>query len=277
VPHAEHFAPSVGSVGELLGSPSATVDPPVVPVDLVREHLVRLRAHDLLVSVIAERAGVSAKTVTRVLQRRVQHVQGPVARALFSVTFDPDLASVRVPVVGTTRRLRWLCAMGWSLTELSDRCVIPRQTLSSWCHGRCLSIPRADAETIREIYDELYDTDGPCEVTRAKAERSRWDRQVWLDEDIDDPQGVPLDARDLVDEVAVRRVLGGEYALAASLSRQEAAEVVCLGTLAGASQADLADDEPADLPDPGTAPRRRPLGLPHPGWRRGGRFHARCR
>ncbi|MFB9178688.1 helix-turn-helix domain-containing protein [Dactylosporangium sucinum] len=189
---------------------------------------------------IAGQAGVSTKTVTRILQRRVQHVRGCVAQALLTVELGPDLLSLRVDVIGTARRLRALCSMGWSLTDLSERCLIPRQTLSSWCRERCQSIPRASAEAVAEVYDELYAVDGPCELTRALAEREGWDLHVWLDEDIDNRDAAPLDASGLVDEVAVDRVLCGERSLAATLTRQETAEVVRLGTAAGSSQSDLA-------------------------------------
>lgn len=242
MPCREDTAPLTGRNDGLLGSPQqpSQVALPAVPVDVVRQHLVQLRAHEVSASLIAERARVSSKTVIRILQRQVRHVRCGIAAALLAVTPDSDLVSPRVGVVGTARRLRFLCALGWSLTELAERCSIPRQTLSSWCHEQCKSIPRAAAESVTELYDELYAVDGPCALTRALAKREGWDQQVWLDEDIDVPGAAPLNASCLIDEVAVQRVLDGERSLVETLTRQETAEVVRVGTASGSSQSDLA-------------------------------------
>ncbi len=214
---------------------------PPVPVDEVRPHLVMLRGLDVPESVIADLAGVGVDTVRRVLQRKVGRVYGHIAEALLAVRPPAPARPERVDVVGTARRLRTLCSGGWSLAELARRSGIARKTLADWAHEVRETVPTAAAAAVTELYDELYAVDGPCEATRATARRHGWDRQVWLDEDIDDPAAPPLSSKTLVDDVAVERALSGERSLVATLTKPEIAETVRIGTEAGASQRDLAE------------------------------------
>lgn len=212
-----------------------------VPVDEVRPHLVMLRGLDVPEPVIASCAGVGVDTVRRVLQRKVSRVNGNIAAALLAVAPPASTPPGRVPVVGTARRLRSLCAGGWSLAELARRSGIARTTLKDWLHEVSTTVPAEAAGTVADLYDELYAVDGPCEATRDTARGHGWDQQVWLDEDIDDPAAAPLNSKTMVDPVAVERVLFGERSLAARLTKTEVAEVVRRGTAAGASQRDLAE------------------------------------
>lgn len=212
-----------------------------VPVDEVRPHLVMLRGLDMPETVIADRAGVAVDTVRRVLQRKVSRVNGNIATALLAVTAPAPIAPGRVAVVGTARRLRALCAGGWSLVELAHRSGIARTTLKDWLHEVSSTVPTQAATALADLYDELYAVDGPCETTRETARRHGWDEQVWLDEDIDDPAAAPLNSKTMVDPVAVERVLCGERSLATALTKSEVTEVVRRGTAAGASQRDLAE------------------------------------
>lgn len=212
-----------------------------IAVDDVRPHLVNLRSLGISEVTLASQAGVCRDTVSRILQRRVGYVHGPVAAALLAVRPGTEVRPGRVHVAGTARRLRWLAAMGWALVDIARRTEIPHQTLSCWAHQQRQSVPADDASAIAALYDDLYSVDGPSSLARDVAERNGWHEQVWLDEDIDNPAAAPLDTRSLIDEVAVQRVLAGDRALAACLARQEVIEVVRLGSAAGASQKDLAE------------------------------------
>lgn len=215
--------------------------PATVSIDQVRPHLVSLRVHGLSKLTIAGRAGVPAELVDLILWRQITRVCAFAAAALLAVVVTPAFRPGREPVVATARRLRMLCAMGWGLAELGRRCGIPRQTLAGWRNKRYRSVPIAGSEAVTVVFDDLYAADGPSDLARATATRRGWDRQVWLDEDLADPDALPLDSATLVDPIAVERVLTGERGLVDTLSRHEVAEVVLRGTCSGASQRDLSD------------------------------------
>lgn len=146
-----------------------------------------------------------------------------------------------VPAVGTHRRIQALACLGWSSAELSRRLGRHRSYLRKVMTNQHLEIPTV--LTIRDLYDELsmtWCTTPTANRTAADARRRGWAPPLgWDDDTIDDPTATPsirVPGRD-VDEVAVARVLGGEWRL--PTTRAEKTAVVTRWTAGGGSLREL--------------------------------------
>lgn len=97
-----------------------------------------------------------------------------------------------VSVIGVTRRLRALVALGYSQNELCRRSGISPSTLSHLIRG---SVDRTSVETARRVtalYDALSMRPGPSDYHRNYARRLGWVPPLaWDDDLIDNPQAKP--------------------------------------------------------------------------------------
>lgn len=98
---------------------------------------------------------------------------------------------------------------------IAERIGVTPSTLWYVSTGRNNTVATDIASAVRDTYDELYAADGPSARTRNKARRRGWaGPEAWTDETIDDPAARP-GGHDIVDEVAIHRVLAGEGRFAA--------------------------------------------------------------
>lgn len=149
------------------------------------------------------------------------------------------LGDLRVSNVGTHRRIRALMALGWSTTLLDARIGRARTFTAAILCRPDSPVHRSTAKMYAELYERLSMTEPPGETRYEKQRRSRvrnyaakmgWPPPLAWD-DIDNPDEEPAGAyrapgvqRDAtggflwpdepVDEVAVQRVLSGDWRLA---------------------------------------------------------------
>lgn len=100
---------------------------------------------------------------------------------------------------GTVRRLQALAFNGWPMAALGRRLGVSRQSLRQTL--RYTRVSRATAETVRALYDELWDQAPPqgdkferraATMTRNQARANGWVPPLAWDEDaIDDPAATP--------------------------------------------------------------------------------------
>lgn len=112
-------------------------------------------------------------------------------------TLDDIAAGALVPAAGTTRRLRALHAVGWSVLAISERSKIEHQALNSAINGERERLTAGTARAVRAAYDELWDEPPPSATKweRIAASRSRrtaaargWPMPLDLDDEtVDDP------------------------------------------------------------------------------------------
>lgn len=100
---------------------------------------------------------------------------------------------LRIDGTGTARRLQALSAIGWPPTQLGARLGYDRRVIDGWRQQRRHPlVHRATATAIADLYDELWDTPGPCTRTRRAAARRGWaPPMAWDDHTIDDPHATP--------------------------------------------------------------------------------------
>ena len=145
----------------------------------------------------------------------------------------------RVPAHGSTRRLRALTVMGWSMAELGARAGVDPDSLNKVRAGNHPTIGPKFAAIAEELYDELWDQRGPNTRAATAALRKGWLPPLAWD-DIDDPDETPTvtDDRDEPDEVVVQRLVDGQRVTATWTERREAVRRLAR---AGVSHAETAE------------------------------------
>ena len=123
------------------------------------------------------------------------------------------LPSPFVPSLGTARRLRSLVAAGHSWKQLSAELGLSL----TWTRRLALdedgTIRRTTAERVEALFTRLALVPGDSPHAFTVARKNGWAPPLAWD-DIDDPEAEPClgeEKDDLVDEVAVERVLAGEH------------------------------------------------------------------
>lgn len=97
-----------------------------------------------------------------------------------------------VSVVGSTRRLQALIALGHSQNELCRKSGISQSTMSHLVRGSVQRTSIDTAQRVRKLYDELSMIPGRSQSSRDKARRLRWAPPLaWDDDLIDDPDAKP--------------------------------------------------------------------------------------
>jgi hypothetical protein len=212
-----------------------------VDAGAARAHVHLLQDSGLGWKRIATLAGVSTGALSRLIYGGPGQVPSPrikpeTERKILAVQPAAHLlgGGVKQDATGTRRRLQALVAMGWSQSKLGYRLgVLPSNFTALLDRDQVLV---STARAVAELYDQLWSTLPPnatwherSSVTRAKrhAAAHGWVPPLgWDDETIDDPQALPTGEQDddeLVDEVAVERVLAG-HAAAGSLTKAERLE-----------------------------------------------------
>jgi hypothetical protein len=219
-----------------------------VDADPVRAHIRSLTAQGMGWKRVATNAGVSPSSMWKLLYGKKQPdgTQTPSKRItrvnaekLLAVQLDlADGARVdQTHVIGVTRRMQALVALGWSQSKIADRLGIQRSnfrlTRFQW------SITAGHARAAKALYDELSMQLPPEETHRDKIAASRarkyaaergWLPPLALDDDlIDDPDYVPAVVRDQAsvdgefDEAAIYRRMHGDKSV--SLTKAEKSEL----------------------------------------------------
>lgn len=179
-----------------------------VPIELVREHLMALRAAGLGRDRIGRLSGVHPRRVQAIINGSTSardgvqtHVRAATAAKLLAVRPERRLVADdrRIGATGTRRRLQALVALGWSRSEVARRSGLNENTI-----GRAMvrdGCALATARAVHRVYEELWDQQPPidtgeqrCSVSHARREAARkgWALpMLWDDDTIDDPAAVP--------------------------------------------------------------------------------------
>lgn len=208
----------------------------LVDADPVRMHVRALMAAGIGYKRVGEMAGVSHGAMTKLLygvtsggveQRRppARRVRRATAAALLGVRLVPVAGGVKVDPTGTMRRLRALCALGWSVARLAAQFDLDRQVLDAALNGTRPTTTQRTATAVRAMYEAIGDSrpigSSPGElraitIAARRAAAHGWAPPIaWDDHSIDDPRATaaPIDAPDThrgVDEVAVARAMAGD-------------------------------------------------------------------
>lgn len=170
----------------------------MVPAEVVRAHLERLRAAGMSIMDIARVSGMSRTSVTKALYPGRRMMRKCVAERWLALR-PPQSPSGRgyVPVLGSSRRLQALGALGWSQSVLAGRLGWERGQVQRVAAARMRQVRGDTAADVLRVWEQL----GSTPATGADAERVRRlaRSRGWLpplawpdDADLDDPQTEPL-------------------------------------------------------------------------------------
>lgn len=207
-----------------------------------REHLLELRAtYGLSLQGLSALTGLSARTMVDLVHEpdatRRDWITVETAARIRAARFDLDRLpdTCRVSSVGSLRRVQALALQGYSRSELARRRGVSMEALIASLGRPTIGV--SIAREIRDLYEELIDTQGPCTRAIRSAVSQGWaPAHAWDEESIDDPGARPTHDMEVVDEVAIERVLSG---IPTPLTRTEFLEVVRRGTEAGMSAEEL--------------------------------------
>jgi hypothetical protein len=211
---------------------------PYVDAEPVREHLRILGAAGIGWQQAATVADVSPNTVNHLLYGKggrlpARRCRKELADVLFAVQpiLDNYADHALVDATGTVRRLRALVVAGWPMQDLGDRLPGHRESMRRLIRNGAERVTAEVARAARDLYDALPEPieDRWTPRRRALAASLGWaGAGAWDVDTIDDPAAVPNlgdpDA-DLVDEIAVHRVLNGEPLTLTAAERHHAIAV----------------------------------------------------
>lgn len=187
------------------------------------EHIEKLQELGMTYLMIERAAGVSNKSVSRLLDGTSRTVREAVLHAILSVDGKPHPQQALVLNAGTRRRLEGLAVLGWTTSAIASEIG---------CSPQCVQYfrksPRVTYEThvaVAASFDRLGH-DGGSERTKMWAAAHGFVHPLLWD-DIDDPFAEPLKlGRDTgpqpVDDVVVQRLVSGRVTEATVAERRAA-------------------------------------------------------
>jgi hypothetical protein len=111
---------------------------------------------------------------------------------------------LRVPIVGTRRRIQALMAIGYPRATIAESIGWTGGSLGALTDERRTYVDRATYLTVLRVYGELADTPGPSEKSRGWARRLGYlPPLAWDDDHIDDPAYDPTAIGDLAPPVSL--------------------------------------------------------------------------
>jgi hypothetical protein len=168
----------------------------LVNADLVREHVLRLRAAGGSYETIGQAARTGTMTVHSIAHARRPRVQAETAARLLAVT-EADIYHGHPSPGGIMWRLRALVAMGHTCTRMAAATGIPPATLRRIVRGETLTTSPHLREAVITLYDAWWDKAPPqrtrrdkhdADQARKRAARSNWPPPAGLDDDrLDQP------------------------------------------------------------------------------------------
>jgi hypothetical protein len=171
-----------------------------------REHVEKLQAQGMGWKRIARAADVPTGTMWKLIYGVPSSGRPPSARirpateaAILAVRLNLAPGAI-VPGIGTARRLQALVALGWSMSKLATLLDVTPANFGPIIHGT-RNVQAATDRAVRDLYDELWNQQGPRDGHRDKIAYSRATRyaaahqwappMAWDEGAIDDPDATP--------------------------------------------------------------------------------------
>lgn len=174
--------------------------PGMVPAARAAKHIARFRAASLEDNAIIVDLGIARTTFYRVM--RGEPLSRRTEQRILSVPapkpVDEVVTLVKVPAVGTHRRMRALLRQGWPPGELERRLGVHMGWMAQ--SSRHTSVTTAMRTRVAALYDELWNVrpeDAGVQAGRARSTRELaveagyYGPLAWDDDTIDDPDTMP--------------------------------------------------------------------------------------
>jgi hypothetical protein len=174
---------------------------PFVDAEPVRQHIAELAAAGIGQRRVAELAGLDRSVLCGLVYGKPGRapsakVRPETAKAILAVLPSPAALAAESIIngTGTARRVRALCAIGWSLHEQARRVGWSCGNYAPLAGGH--PVIAATARLVTVLYDELSMTPAPAGYSANRARQFALNRHwapplAWDDEAIDDPAAKP--------------------------------------------------------------------------------------
>lgn len=142
---------------------------------------------------VADASGVASTVVHKLATGTAGSVSRSTETRILAVRLDDVMSRSNadgfVPNIGARRRVQALMVAGWTHEAMHAHCGIRTAVLLHQT-GRWISRRKHDA--IAAMYDDLWATPGPSDVTRSRAAAAGYvGSGAWDDDTIDDPRATP--------------------------------------------------------------------------------------
>lgn len=176
----------------------------MIDAEPARQHVKALMAAGLGSRRIAELSGVQRETMRWLTVGRSELGHGPAkrirdtnAQRLLAIPI-PDVphhlvaGGQKIPLLGTTRRLQALVAIGYTQVYLSDRIGLTASNATRLFTGRADFVTASAARRVEAVFNELQLIPGPNARARLRAKQLGWVPPMAWDEDtIDHTDATP--------------------------------------------------------------------------------------
>lgn len=167
---------------------------------------------------IARAAGVSARTVHRIVMGRLTRTYPRISAAILAVkpTIDDLEPSARISAQGSRRRVEALACLGWSIAALAEQLGATRSALAQRVAGTSTTV--AAHRELAALYDRLWATPptaatvaeaGYIARTKRHARALGWVPPMGWDDIDTDPEPPACDDGDGIDVIAVELAVEG--------------------------------------------------------------------
>jgi hypothetical protein len=169
----------------------------LVRAELVRAHVLKLRAAGGTYHSIGQAARTGAMTVHTIANARRPTVQAAVASRLLAIT-EADIRDTHPSPGGTMWRLRALVAMGHTCTRMAAAIGVPAGTLRRIVRGDALTVSPELRQAVIDLFDAWWDKTPPQRTRQEmlaadgalkRAAVNDWPCPAGLDEDEFDRPG----------------------------------------------------------------------------------------
>jgi hypothetical protein len=163
----------------------------LVSAELIREHVLKLRAAGGTYQAIGQAARTGAMTVHRIANTPGPKVQAHVASRLLAVT-EADVRGTHPAPGGTMWRLRALVAMGHTCPRMAAAIGVPSGTLRRIVRGDAATITPELRQAVIDLFDAWWDKTPPQRTRQEtvaadgalnRAALNDWPCPAGLDED----------------------------------------------------------------------------------------------
>ncbi len=163
---------------------------PTVPAAQVRDHIEYLMALGMSMRAIADKTGVSKDRISVIMGNQQKAVRKRIAEPLLALQLsEPYTEEGRITNLFALRRIQALQAMGWPMHTLAHKLGTHPEYLRGIGRDGKRTIPVELNETVKALYAELKDLEGPRNEPKLKARANEWPPpQAWREDELDDPE-----------------------------------------------------------------------------------------
>lgn len=170
------------------------IDRSPVPAEQVRARVCTLLDAGYTSAAISRASGVTRRGLMDIAEGKTSTTRREVATRLLTVTHRSVIAASgdgdHVPRIGAQRRVQALLTLGWRIADI-DRMAGTTLRVNLYGAGRSMIEGRIH-RAVADVYDELWDREGPSLRTRTRAAKAGYaPPAAWDDDSIDDPMATP--------------------------------------------------------------------------------------